>query len=151
MSTQAETGNSLAEAEFVEPIVIDAEVMAELMDDGLADLLADLLVVVADGLNRLLVDADLVGEDEVVVLAAPGEGNAVVKAEEGAARADAGLAAVPRRGAALDHDLDVLDAFEEVAGEGGDGFADETAEAGPFQVVTSALLRPPRGYGSPCR
>jgi hypothetical protein len=75
----------------------------------------------------------------------------VVEAEERATGADTGLPPVAGRRAAFDHDLDVLDAFEEVTGERGDGFTDETAEAEPFQLVTSALPRPPRGYGNPYR
>ncbi len=75
----------------------------------------------------------------------------MVEAEEGATGANPGAAAVPGSGAPFDHDLDVLDAVQEVAGERGNGFANEAAEVGPFQCVTSALLRLPRGCGSLCR
>ncbi len=141
---------TLAEAELIEAVVVDAEVVAQLVNDGLADLFADLVVAPADGLDGLLVDRDLVGEDEVVVLAALREGDAVVEAEERAAGAYPSIAPVTGGGAPFDDDFDVLDAVEEVTGKGSDGFADKTAEAGPFQVATSALQWRPKGCGSPC-
>jgi hypothetical protein len=66
----------------MEAVVVYPEVMRQLMKDGDPNLLADLVVAVADRLDRLLVDADLVGKDQVVAFAAPvSERHAVVKAE----------------------------------------------------------------------
>lgn len=142
---------TLAEPELIEPVVGNPEVVAELVYYCLADLLADLVIVAADGLDGLLVDADLVREDEVVVLAALGQRDAMVEAEERAACPEAGDFAVARGRATLDDDLHVLNPLEEVAWEGGDGLADQPAEALAFQGPTSALRRRPRGCGNCAR
>jgi len=76
-------------SEFVEAVVVDSKVVADLVEDGDAHLLSDLVVGVADGLDVVLVDADPVGEHEVVVLTACGEGDTVVEAEEQVAMLDA--------------------------------------------------------------
>src|SRR3989338_10477223 len=46
---------------MLELVFFEAEVVAELVQDGQADLLANLLVGFADGLDVLLVEKDLVG------------------------------------------------------------------------------------------
>jgi hypothetical protein len=49
-------------AEFAEPGVVNAEVVADLVDDGAADLVGDLVLAVADRADRLLADGDPVGQ-----------------------------------------------------------------------------------------
>lgn len=135
----------------MEAVVVDAEVVAELVDDSLADLLANFIVIAADSLDRLLVDADLVGQDEIVVLAAMGDGNAMVEPEEGSPGPQSGHLPVARSGTAFDNYLDVLHALKEVAGKGRYRFAHKIAKALAFQVATSALPPRPRGYGTRAR
>ncbi len=50
-------------AEFAEPVVVDAEMVGDLVDDGTADLAGDLLLGAADRADRLAVDGDAVGQD----------------------------------------------------------------------------------------
>jgi len=50
-------------AEFAEPVVINAEMVGDLVDDGTADLVIDLLLGAADGADRRPVDGDPVGQD----------------------------------------------------------------------------------------
>lgn len=51
---------------LVQPLVIDAEVVAEFVQHRLAHLFPDLVIVGADRLDVLLVDADLVRRHQVV-------------------------------------------------------------------------------------
>jgi len=50
-------------AEFAEPVVVDAEMVGDLVDDGTADLAGDLLLGAADRADRLAVDGDADGQD----------------------------------------------------------------------------------------
>jgi hypothetical protein len=45
-------------AEFSEPLVIDAEIVADLVDDGTADLFGDFPLAMADRANGLAKDGD---------------------------------------------------------------------------------------------
>ena len=69
-------------AEFVEPVVIDAEEVADLVDDGPADLVGDLIDGVAQRADRPAVDGDAVRQHHGVLAAAVGEGNALVQPEQ---------------------------------------------------------------------
>ena len=68
-------------AELVEPVVVDAHVVGELVDHRDADLLDQLVLVLALGAEGEAVDRDDVGEDAGVV-AAGGQRDAVVEAEQ---------------------------------------------------------------------
>jgi hypothetical protein len=46
---------------LAEPVVVDAEMVGDLVDDGPADLVRDLGFGAADGADRLAVDGDAVG------------------------------------------------------------------------------------------
>jgi hypothetical protein len=52
------TARRFLPAEFSEPLVIDAEIVADLVDDGTADLLGDFPLAMADRANGLAVDGD---------------------------------------------------------------------------------------------
>jgi hypothetical protein len=60
-------------AEFAEPVVVNAEMVGDLVDDGTADLVVDLLLGAADGADRRPADGDLVGQDPRVLRCAAGE------------------------------------------------------------------------------
>lgn len=49
-------------AEFPEPVVVDAEMVRDLVDDGAADLVGDLLLGAARRADRLVVDGNAVGQ-----------------------------------------------------------------------------------------
>jgi len=66
-------------AEFAEPVVVNAEMVGDLVDDGTADLVVDLLLGAADGADRLPADGDPVGQDPRVLRCAAGERDALVK------------------------------------------------------------------------
>ena len=104
-----------AQPEFVEPVVIDAEVVREFMDYGLAYFRAYFLVVRTEGLNRFLVDKNAVREHQVIALVSTlRERDACIQAEERMAPANACLLAFLGRGAAFDNDGDILNATEQV-------------------------------------
>ena len=69
-------------AEFAEPVVVDAEVVGDLVDDGAADLVGDLLLAAAGCADRLAVDGDAVGQNPRVLRRATGERDALVKPEQ---------------------------------------------------------------------
>src|SRR3712207_3661088 len=69
-------------AELVQPVVVDAEVVRDLVDDGDRDLLDDLLGGRADVTDRLAVDHDPVGQRAAVLPAALGQRVALVEAQE---------------------------------------------------------------------
>jgi hypothetical protein len=69
-------------AQFVEPVVIDAEEVADLVDDGPADLVGDLIDGVAQRADRPAVDGDAVRQHHGVLAATVGEGNALVQPEQ---------------------------------------------------------------------
>ena len=49
-------------AEFAEPVVVDAEMVGDLVDDGPADLVGDVRLGAADRADGLAVDGDAVGQ-----------------------------------------------------------------------------------------
>jgi hypothetical protein len=55
-------GCEVLPAEFAEPVVIDAEVVGDLVDDGPADLVGDLLLGLAGRTDLPAVDGDPVGQ-----------------------------------------------------------------------------------------
>jgi hypothetical protein len=69
-------------AQFAQAPVIDAEVVGDLVDDGLADLAGDLLVGLADRGDRLAVNGDPVGQDPGVPGRPVGEGDALVEPKQ---------------------------------------------------------------------
>ena len=69
-------------AQFAEPVVVNAEMVGDLVDNGAADLLGDLLLVAADRANRLPVDGDPVGQDPCVLRRAASERDALVQPEQ---------------------------------------------------------------------
>lgn len=69
----------LAHPQLVEPVVIDAKVVTEFVEDSLSHLFADeVRVIAAHLLYWLLVDADLVRDHEVVAFAAACKRNTVI-------------------------------------------------------------------------
>lgn len=125
----------LAQPKLIEPRIVNPEVMPQLVDHRLAYLLADLFIIPADGLDGLLVDADLVWEHEVVVLAAVRKRNAVIQPQQRTTGRKARYFAVPRGGPPFNDDLDILDALQQFARERGDGLAYQAAESLAFQVL----------------
>ena len=118
----------------MEALVVDAEVVADLVEDGHAHLLADLIIVVmADGFDVALIDADAVGEDEVVVLTPGGEGNAVVETEKEVAWGEIRSIKVFGTGGVLDDEVDVMDLATNGLGYLVEGFADKATEVRAFQ------------------
>ena len=77
-------------AELAEPVVVNAEMVGDLVDDGAADLGRDLLLGVADRADRLPEDGDAVGQHPGVLGRAAGERDALVEPEQ-AGRASAVL------------------------------------------------------------
>jgi hypothetical protein len=114
----------------VKAVVVDAEVVGELVEDGAADLGDELFVGAADRFEGAAEEEDAVGEGEVVAGGADGEGGALVEAEEHAAGADTGRAQFRRGGALADEDIDVVEATEDRRRQPFDGLADERVEAG---------------------
>jgi hypothetical protein len=120
-------------AEFVEAVVVDAEVVANFMENGDSHLFANVIVGIANGLDVVLIDADAVGKDEVVVLAALGQRDAMVEPEEKVSLLDAGVVEVDLGGGILDDEVDVVDLTADGVGDLVQGFADEAAEVLAFQ------------------
>lgn len=120
-------------ADLVETVIVDAEVVGQLMEDGLADLLPDLGVVGANRFDGALVDRDLIGQDEVVELAAAGDRDTRIEPEEGVPAPDASGPKLARRRCGVDDDVDVVNAGEEARRQRGDGLADQAAELAAFQ------------------
>src|SRR3954465_723895 len=89
---------SLSPAEFVEPGVVDAEVVRDLVDDGDRDLLDHLVLALADVADGLAVDHDPVRQRAAVLPAAVGQRVPLVEAQQ------VGLVLV----AVLDQDDDVV-------------------------------------------
>jgi hypothetical protein len=119
--------------EFVQAIVVNAEVVAYFVQYGEANLIANVIVVMADGLDITLVDANPVGKDEVVVLAAMGEGDAVVEPEKEMALVEVGgIEIIVARGV-FDDEVDVVDLAAERLGYLVESLADQPAEVCAFQ------------------
>src|SRR5271169_1898995 len=93
-------------AEFAEPVVVNAEMVGDLVDDGAADLVVDLLLGPADRADRLAVDGDAVGQHPRVLRRAAGKRDALVQPEQ---------AAWPR--AVLDRHRDVAHQPAELLGQ----------------------------------
>lgn len=124
------SGEPLAEAEGVEAVVVDAEVVGELVAHGLGDLVGDIARVEV-AFEGALVDDDAVGEREGVA-AAFGLRDADVEAEEVAAILDVAQAAFVGAGFACDDDGDVVEGVVYLGRERVEGALHETAEAGPI-------------------
>src|SRR4051794_675535 len=75
------TGPASSPAEGVELVVVDAEVVRDLVDDGDGDLLGHLVLVLAHVADRLPVDHDPVRQRAAVVRAALGQRVALVEPE----------------------------------------------------------------------
>src|SRR3954471_9959841 len=91
-------------AEFVQAVVVDAEVVRDLVDDGDRDLVDHVVLGLADGADRLAVDHDPVRKGAAVVPASLGERIALVQAEQ------VRLVGVP----VLDEDDDVVEQRHQV-------------------------------------
>lgn len=117
----------------MQTVIVDTEVMAEFMQNCLTHLFADLIVRLANGLDGFLVNADLVRRYEVVKLAALGERDSVVQAQQQTPRANASQFPVSRGRPALDHDVDVVDVPHQLRREQRHRFADEPAKLCAFQ------------------
>src|SRR5215468_4240618 len=75
-------------AELVEAIIVDAEIVADLVDHSPAYLVAHLILGVADDADGQAVDRDPVGQDPGVLRGAAGERHPLVEPEQpGRARA----------------------------------------------------------------
>src|SRR5438045_624214 len=93
--------------ELLEPVVVEAEVMADLVDDGVADQLLHLFAAVAVLLDGTLVDRDGVREDAAIEGVATGEVGAPVETVEGVGRLDLHLGERVVVGPVLDDDRHV--------------------------------------------
>src|ERR1700749_2376375 len=69
-------------AELGEPVVVDAEMVGDLVDDGAADLARDLVFRAADDADRQAVDRDAVGQHPGVLGGAAGERDTLVEPEQ---------------------------------------------------------------------
>src|SRR3954452_12533810 len=75
-------GHRSAPAELVESVVVDAEVVRDLVDDGDGDLVDDVLLGLADVADRLAIDHDPVRQLAAVVPAPLGQGEPLVEPEQ---------------------------------------------------------------------
>src|SRR6266536_1023527 len=85
------TRRLLVALDVLHRVVIEAEIMADLVNHGVAHELGHLLGVSAVLLDRPLIDVDRVGKDIAVGRVATGEIDAPVEAVEGVGRLDADL------------------------------------------------------------
>src|SRR5690606_17765585 len=72
----------LPPSQLMQPLLVNAEIVRDLVDHGDGDLLDHLLLVLADVQDRLAVDGDRVGKRTAVMTVALGEGDAPVDAEQ---------------------------------------------------------------------
>src|SRR5215218_10317712 len=80
--TSGNATRRLSPAELVQPVVVDAEVVRDLVDDGDRHLLDHLVLGLADVADGLAVDHDPVGQGAAVLPAAVGQRIALVEAEQ---------------------------------------------------------------------
>src|SRR4030042_1827676 len=92
----------LLHAKLAQPLLLYPQVVADFVQDGSAHLLSHLLAAGAKPLMSLLIDHDLVGQRHVVVIAAVGQGQAKIEAEEIARVASAAQTALRWGGAPPD-------------------------------------------------
>lgn len=130
----AVSADRLSHAQLVQAVVVDSKVVRDLVKDCLAHLLPDLSVVGTHRLNRLLVDRDLVGEREVVILAAGRQRDTVIQPQQRAARCDASRNQVLLGWAALNHDFKVFDFVHECVRKRVHGVRHELLEPRAFHA-----------------
>jgi hypothetical protein len=107
---------------LAQAVVVYAKVMSQFVADDVLNRRARLLSGAALQEDWLTVDADLVWQDKVVTLAAFGERNAVIKAQE---RGGMTYPGQPQRlavGPVLHDDLHVVQPFAENVGQTVEGF-----------------------------
>ena len=106
-------------AELVQPGVVDAEVVGDLVHDGNGDLTHHLGLAAAAGDDRLAVDGDAVGHPaaDAVVVAAGGEGHPLVEPEQ-----------PPLARPVLDEDGDVVDQAGQLVGDAVEGVGHQLLE-----------------------
>src|SRR3984893_12575609 len=109
-------------------VVIEAEVVTDLVNHGVAHELGHLLGIAAVLFDRPLIDVDRVGPDIAVGGVAAGEIDAPVEAVEGFGRLDAELPERLLVRPVLHHDGDVADLVLEPPGQGAEGPLDERLE-----------------------
>ena len=114
-------------AELVQAPVVDAEVMADLMDDGPPHLLYHFGLTVADGADRLPVDDDPIWQRPGVVRRAPGQRNTAVEPEQ-----------TRRSGVVIDRDRHVAHHPTEAGRQAVEGLGDHVLES--LRLVLSCLI-----------
>ena len=107
----AELSGFSAPADFVQAFVAHAEMVSDLMEDGLADLLAETGGGEAHPKVRLAVDSDLVRHGTEVVIAPIGEHDPFIETQQIAVLSD-----LIRSRSFLDHDVQVVDSFHDPLG-----------------------------------
>src|SRR4029453_6174763 len=109
-------------------VVVEAEVVADLVDNRVEDEFGHLVVVVAVLLDRPLIDVNRIGKDIAVRGIAPGQIGTAVETVEGIGRLDAELLERLVIRPVLDHHGDVGDPVLELAGQPAQGPFDEGLE-----------------------
>ncbi len=140
-----------AHSQVPEPVVVDPKMVAQFVEHRFPNFCPDFVVRVANGLDGLLIDGDSVGQREVVVVPAPGERHALVKAKKQPSGAHPRPLAIAGGRAPLDDDVDVLNPPEQFRRKRSYRFTHEGAEPPPVEaqacvreVVQSVLNPVPR-------
>ncbi len=148
-------GGDSAQAELVEAVVVDPEVVGQLVNHGRADFVREIVGLREVFLQRQPEKADLVGDDREV-RAPLGPRHALVQPVQGVVTFEAVLAELLRGGLVLDDDRDLPEVLPERRGNPREGAihqpleraAGRAAEAGG---ATSALGHRPRIVRPPTR
>src|SRR5262245_59272265 len=111
--------------DFLDFFLRQAEVVADLVNEGLADRDDQVVLVRARVLNRPLEERDLVGEAVAIGPLALGDWRALVESQQRIGRLDPDLAQLLRVRFVLDDDGDVLHRVAESGGDGGEGLIDQ--------------------------
>src|SRR3989442_6499850 len=127
-------------------LVVQAEVMTELVDDGFTHELRHLLLVDAVFLDRPLVDRHRVGEDVAVARVAAREIDAPVEPVERVGRLDAQLGERRVLRPGLDDDRDVGELVLELPGQASERPVHQRLELPPRHPVRGPSV--PRGPGA---
>ncbi len=133
---EARRVRELPVADLVHAVVIDAEVVAELVQHGLADLVPELCVGETELEVRLAKDVDRVGHRREVVDPAFEQGDAFVEAEQPMT----GWILLPG-GPLLDDDLHVVDALDDPLRQCLDCVVDDAVEGGAVHGGECTALR----------
>lgn len=127
---------SLPDAQLSQAVFVNAEVVADFVEEGLLCLLHHFFFAAAVELVGALVDDDAVREDHGVAVRAVREADAGVDAEEAASAADAGLAELVDAWTPAYLDIDVVEGGAELRGKLVQRLLDDALEFAPFHLAS---------------